>query len=333
MAPTVLPTFDDVMAAKACLAEFSVRTPLLRFPMLDDATGARVLVKAETLQRMNTFKFRGAYNAVSAVESAQWPGGVTTCSSGNHAQGVAEAARLCGLHATIVMPADAPRTKLARTRRAGAEIVTYDRDTEDRQAIAAQLAEDRQAMFVAPYDDPRIIAGQGTVGLEIVEQAEAAGLAPDCVLVPCGGGGLTAGLSLAIKHLAPETEIYAVEPEDFDDHARSLASGERERNQALSGSICDALLAQTPGELTFALNKTRLAGALTVSDAQVRDAVRFAFDELRLVVEPGGAVALAALLSGRLDVAGRTVAIVLSGGNIDPELFAEIVSARPAGAA
>ena len=321
-----LPSFDDVLAAAGRLAHVAVRTPLLEVPELSAAAGGRVLVKPECLQRMGAFKFRGAYNAVSQIDGSVSPGGVTACSSGNHAQGMAEAARLCGLPAAIVMPADAPRLQLARTRGAGAEVVTYDRVTENREEIADRLARERGAAFVPPYDHPHIIAGQGTVGLEIAEQAQAMGAEVDAVLVPCGGGGLVAGVGLAVRHEQPGAEVYAVEPAGFDDHARSLASGRRERNAALAGSICDALLAPTPGELTFALNREQLAGALTVTDAEAKAAVRFAFEVLKLVVEPGGAVALAALLAGRLPAAGRTVAIVLSGGNVDPDLYAEILS-------
>lgn len=323
-----LPSFDDVVAAGKRIADAAVRTPLLEFPELNAVTGGRILVKPESLQRMGSFKFRGAYNAISQLDRSTSPGGVTACSSGNHAQGVAEAARLCGLAAAIVMPSDAPRLKLARTRGAGAEVVTYDRVTENREEIASRLARERGASFVPPYDHPHVIAGQGTVGLEIVEQAQKASAEIDGVLVPCGGGGLVAGVGLAVRHELPRAELFAVEPAGFDDHARSLASGRRERNDALGGSLCDALLAPTPGELTFALNRAQLAGALVVTDEEAKAAVRFAFEMLKLVVEPGGAVALAALLAGRLPAKGRTIAIVLSGGNVDPEIYAAILGER-----
>lgn len=321
-----LPTFDDISDAAERLSGLAVRTPLIESETLNDLVGGRVLIKPENLQRMGAFKFRGAYNAVSRLSPDDWPGGVTACSSGNHAGGVAEAARLCGMPATIVMPEDAPQIKLARTKAAGAEIVTYDRYAEDREQIAADISNDRSACFIPPYDHPHIIAGQGTSGLEAMRQAEELGTMPDCLLAPCGGGGLISGLALAAKHVNPDIEVYAVEPADFDDLARSLSSGTRERNAALSGSICDALLAQMPGELTFEINKSLLSGALAVTDDEVREAIRFAFNEFKLVVEPGGAVALAALLHGRIPTKGRTIAVILSGGNVDRDQFAGILA-------
>ena len=322
------PEFGDILDAADRLKGLAVETPLLESAFLNERVSGRVLIKPESLQRVGAFKFRGAYNMISRASKDDWPGGVTTSSSGNHAQGVAEAARLCGLPATIVMPADAPKMKLFRTRRSGAEVVEYDRETENREEIAGGIAKERGALYVPPYDSPEIIAGQGTAGLELMQQAGELGVEPDSVLVPCGGGGLSSGVALAVKHLRPDADIYAVEPEGFDDLARSLASGKRETNRALAGSICDALLSPTPGELTFAILSQKLSGALTVSDAQVRAAIRFAFEELKLVVEPGGAVALAALLAGRFPATGKTVAIILSGGNIDPALFAEILRER-----
>ena len=227
-----LPRAQEIVEAAQRLDGQIVRTPLIEQPVLNDRMGARILLKAETLQRMGAFKFRGAYNAISHIDKTQWPGGVTTCSSGNHAQGVAEAARLLGHPAAIVMPRDAPKLKLERTRAAGAEVVTYDRDTEDREAIAAALGEERQAAFIAPYDNPHIIAGQGTVGLEISEDAAARGVEIDTLLAPCGGGGLISGIGLWMQHTSPNTELFAVEPVGFDDLARSLESGRRERNAA-----------------------------------------------------------------------------------------------------
>ncbi|MGH6815301.1 MAG: threonine ammonia-lyase, partial [Hyphomicrobiaceae bacterium] len=318
--PHRLPTYDDVLAAHRRLAALAIETPLLEHPALDARTGGRVLLKAENLQRVGAFKFRGAYNRIVQIDKSKFPGGVVACSSGNHAQGVASAATLCGLKSLIVMPSDAPRLKIARTRAFGAEVRLYDRAGEDRDAIARGICQERHAAYVHPFDDPDVIAGQGTVGLELMAQAKARGAVPEAVLVCCSGGGLATGTALAVKAANPATEVYSVEPAGFDDFARSLAGGTRVRNATLSGSICDALLVPTPGELTFAVARKTLTGGLAVSDAETRAAVRFAFEELKLVVEPGGAVALAAVLAERLPVKNRTVACVLSGGNVDPEL-------------
>lgn len=324
------PTIDDVRAARWRLGDLAIRTPLLTHPALDAATGGRVLLKAECLQRVGAFKFRGAWNKVAQVDRSAFPGGVVACSSGNHAQGVAAAARLAGLRAMIVMPSDAPPLKIDRTRAFGAQIHLYDRVREDREAIAQRLAAERGAAMIHPFDDPDVIAGQGTAGLELMEQAAVLGRLPDAVLIPCSGGGLASGVALAVKASAPSCEVFAVEPDGFDDLARSLASGKRERNAQLAGSICDALLSASPGEITFEILRSHLAGSLTATDGEVRAAIRFAFHELKLVLEPGGAIALAALLHGRVPAAGRTVACVLSGGNIDPALFGEIVTEQPA---
>ncbi len=320
-----LPTYDDVLAAAGRIAGLAVRTPLIEHPALNDRTSARVLLKPEILQRVGAFKFRGAYNAISQVDRGRCPGGIVACSSGNHAQGVAAAAMICGMSAAVVMPRDAPELKVARTRRYGAEVIAYDRETEDRDAIARALCAERNAAFIPPFDHADVIAGQGTVGLELMQQAEALGVTPDVVIAPAAGGGLVTGIALAVRHLGPATEVYSAEPAGFDDLARSLASGRRERNAQLSGSICDALLVATPGELTFEIGRQTLAGGVAVTDEEVRAAMRFAFAELKLVVEPGGAAALAAVLSGKLPVFGRTVVCVLSGGNVDPALFAEII--------
>ncbi len=325
-----LPTIDDVRAARLRLRDLAIRTPLLTHPALDAATGARVLLKAESLQRVGAFKFRGAWNKVAQVDREAYPGGVVACSSGNHAQGVAAAARLAGMRAMIVMPSDAPLLKIERTRAYGAQTHLYDRVREDRDAIAQRLAAERNAAMVHPFDDPDVIAGQGTVGLELMEQAAVMGRLPDAVLVPCSGGGLASGVALAVKAVAPACEVFAVEPDGFDDLARSLVSGKRERNVRLSGSICDSLLSVCPGEITFDILRSRLAGSFTATDPEVRAAIRFAFHELKLVLEPGGAIALAALLHGRVPTAGRTIACVLSGGNIDPALLGEIVTEQPA---
>ena len=250
------------------------------------------------------------------------------CSSGNHAQGVAAAATLRGLKSAIIMPADAPRMKIERTKAFGGEVVAYDRVKEDRDAIARETVRSAARRWCIPFDDPDVIAGQGTAGLEMMEQAAALGAMPDIVLVGASGGGLISGVSIAVKEKNPATQIYSVEPAGFDDLARSLEHGKRERNAKLSGSICDALLAATPGELTFEMARRNLAGGLSVTDEEAREAVRFAFRELKLVVEPGGAVSLAAILAGKMRSKGRTVAAVLTGGNIDPAVFADIIQDR-----
>ena len=323
---TVLPTAADVDAAAPRLADVALRTPLVTSPVLDALTGARIFLKAETLQRTGSFKFRGAYNKCSSIPQRDRAGGVVAFSSGNHAQGVAAAARILGMPAVIVMPSDAPRPKRERTAALGAEVVLYDRVKEDRQAIAQDIATRRTASLVPPYDDRLVIAGQGTVGREIIEDLAKMGLLPDVVAVTASGGGLTAGIALAVKASAPHANVYTAEPEGFDDHARSFRSGRRERNAALTGTICDALMAQTPGELTFAINQKLVGQGAAVSDQEVAAAVAFAFRELKLVVEPGGAAALAALLSGKIDVKGKVAVAVLSGGNVDPELFYRLVA-------
>jgi threonine dehydratase len=321
-----LPTAADVDAAAARLRGVALRTPLISSPVLDALTGGRVLLKAETLQRTGSFKFRGAYNKLSSIPENARAGGVVAFSSGNHAQGVAAAAKLLGMPAVIVMPADAPRPKRERTAQLGAEVVLYDRVRDDREAIARGIAAERQAVLVPPYDDPLIIAGQGTAGREIVEDMAALGLAPDMVIVNASGGGLTAGVALAVKARVPGATVFTAEPAGFDDHARSFASGRRERNTAMSGTICDALMAQSPGRITFEINRALVGAGVAASDEEVGRAVSFAFHELKLVVEPGGAVALAAILAGKVDVRGKVAVAVLSGGNVDPELFSRLVA-------
>lgn len=325
-----LPTYSDVLAARDRLGSLSCITPLIEHPALNALTGARVLLKAENLQRVGAFKFRGAYNKVAQVDAAAYPGGVVACSSGNHAQGVAAAATLRGVRSVIVMPADAPRLKIERTKAFGGEVIPYNRVTEDRDAIAREICEQRGAAYIHPFDDPDVIAGQGTVGLEMMEQAAVIGALPDFVLVGASGGGLISGVSLAVKEKNPSTQIWSVEPAGFDDLARSLRKGTRERNEALSGSICDALLAATPGVMTFEMARQHLVGGLSVTDEEAKAAVRFAFRELKLVVEPGGAVSLAAILAKKIPIEGKTVAAVLSGGNVDPSVFADIIADKRA---
>ncbi|WP_439100279.1 threonine ammonia-lyase [Congregibacter sp.] len=320
-----LPSFADVQTAAKRLLGRATRTPLLHNSFLDEDTGRDVFLKPEMLQLSGSFKFRGAYNRISQLTAEERKSGVIAWSSGNHAQGVAAAAKLEGVRARIVMPEDAPRIKLENTRALGAEVITYDRYSEDREAISYALSERDGGVIVPSFDDAHIIAGQGTAGLEIFEDAAKGGRALDALLICCGGGGLTAGCVLAAEALSPDTAIFCVEPEHYDDHARSLASGERERADTSQPSLCDALLSPTPGAMTFPINQRRLAGGLVVSDAEVKAAMRYAFRVLKLVVEPGGAVALAALLSGKLDSRYQSVAVMLSGGNVDPVLFAKVL--------
>lgn len=318
---------NDVRRAASRIAGVAVRTPLLEFATLSERLDRRVLVKFEGAQYTGSFKFRGAYNRLSQLSQPERKAGVVAWSSGNHAQGVAAAARILQIPATIVMPADAPSVKLANTRALGADVVTYDRHTESREDIARALATARSAVLVPSFDDPDIIAGQGTAGLEILEQAAELGVPVGTVLVCCGGGGLVAGIATAIKAAQPSASIYSVEPEAFDDTARSLTSGKRESVAPGARSICDALLAPSPGELTFPINRELLSGGLTVSDDQVRSAMRFAFANMKLVIEPGGAVALAALLAGLAPSADGATVVVVSGGNVDPKLYAETIFA------
>jgi len=316
----------DIEAARRRLAGHAVVTPLLESPALNERLGGRVFIKAETLQRVGAFKFRGAYNRLGQMSPQERERGVVAFSSGNHAQGVGLAAKLLGMPALIVMPSDAPRVKIEATRGYGAAIRFYDRLSENREAIAAEVAAERGAVTVPAYDDEMIIAGQGTVGLEIAEQAAALGVRLDLALGPVGGGGLMAGVGAALKARSPTTDLWGVEPDGFDDTRRSLVAGERTAAPPAARSLCDALEAPMPGRLTFPILKRDLAGILTVSDAEVAEAVRYAFATLKLIVEPGGAVALAALLAGKSDLAGRAAAIILSGGNIDPELFGRIIA-------
>ena len=317
---------SDVRDAAALISRAIVRTPLLEFEQLNDRAGTRVLVKFEGVQYTGSFKFRGAYNRLAHIPPERRGVGVVAWSSGNHAQGVAAAARRLGMPAAIVMPSDAPAIKLANTRRFGAEVITYDRYKESREEIARDIARQRGAVLVPSFDDPLIIAGQGTVGLEILEQAEDVGAELGQVLVPCGGGGLVAGVAIAIKDLAPSVDVFSVEPEAFDDTARSLRSGAWETVPGEARSICDALLAPSPGELTFPINKALLSGGVAVADEDVEIAVRFAFETLKLVVEPGGAVALAAVLAGKSPDQRAATAVIISGGNVDASDYATMIS-------
>jgi threonine dehydratase len=315
---------NDVEAAARRLKDVAIRTPLIESATLNEQAGGRILLKPECLQRTGSFKIRGAYNLLSQLSSEQAQRGVVAWSSGNHAQGVACAAGLLGIHAAIVMPEDAPASKLNNTRKLGGEVITYDRYTGDREQIAREIAMERGAELVPSYDHEHIIAGQGTVGLEIAEQSMQMELPADQVLICCGGGGLTAGSAIALKDRLSGVRVHTVEPETFDDTARSIEAGERLSVDPTARTICDALRSPSPGNLTFPIIQKLTGPGLCVSDDEVRDAMRFAFRHLKLVIEPGGAVALAAVLSGKLDVAGATTAVVISGGNVDIELFAGI---------
>jgi threonine dehydratase len=323
---TTLPGYEDVVAAASRIKGFARTTPLIESIAASAACNARIFLKAETLQHTGSFKFRGAFNLISQLTAAQKSKGVVAYSSGNHAQAVAKVASLGKIKATIVMPSDAPQIKIEATQNFGAQTVLYDRYTESREDIAAVIVEESGATLVPPYDHPHTIAGQGTVGLEIVEQLTELECVPDAVLVPCSGGGLVAGTATAIRHHFPDTQIYAVEPEGFDDTARSLTSGTRETAASNAKSICDALLVPIPGQLTFAINQQLLSGAYKVTDAMVQKAMAFAFLQEKLVVEPGGAVALAALLSTVDNFSGKTIVAVLSGGNVDPATFSKAIS-------
>lgn len=320
-------TFEKIQHAAERLAPIISRTPLITSPDLDERVGGRVLLKAENLQRTGSFKIRGAYNLLSQLTPQQASRGVVAFSSGNHAQAVAAAGTMLGIETTIVMPEDAPQVKIDNTRRLGGITVLYDRYTRDRAVIAKELADERGCVLVPSYDHEDIVIGQGTAGLEIVEQCREHGLLPDQVLINCSGGGLTAGCAVAIKALSAETHIHPVEPAGFDDTRRSLLSGQLELNDPEARSICDALLVSPPGNITFAINRELASEGLVVSDDDVRDAIRFAFRHLKLVVEPGGAASLGAVLAGKIDMRGKVTVAILSGGNVDPELFASIQKA------
>jgi threonine dehydratase len=324
-----LPTFADVEDAASRLKGVTVRTPLLRNEELDRLVGAPVWIKPETLQRTGSFKMRGAWNRISRIPEADRGKGVVAFSSGNHAQGVAESARILGMKATIVMPADAPQSKIASTRMRGAEVRLYDRLKESREAIAKEIADQSGATTIRPFDDAWIMAGQGTVGLEAAQDANAMGVQFDSLICNASGGGLIAGIAIAFEQLQPATRLHAGEPAGHDDLIRSLAAGKIVTNAPGVRSIADALMSPEPGVLPFAIHKRRVAGGFTASDDQILDAMAFAFHKLKLVVEPGGAVSLAALLVNRARFAGKgPVLAILSGGNVDADVFSRAI-ARP----
>ena len=321
---THVPSYEGVLDAARQIDGVAVRTPLLESPALNAVVGGRVLMKAESLQRAGAFKFRGAYNRISRLTDEEKARGVVAFSSGNHAQGVAAAAAMVGTPAIIVMPSDSPGVKVEGVIGFGGEVRFYDRWAESREAIGAAIAAERGSILVPPFDDPFIVEGQGTTALEMLDQADAPF---DQLLCGASGGGLMAGINLVMAERSPATKVFVVEPEAFDDTARSLAAGERVGHPQGAPSICDALMSPMPGVLTWPINR-RLAGAITVSDAEVAEAMRFAFRHLKIVLEPGGAVSLAALLAGKIGTKGRTTAMVLSGGNVDPTLYAEIIEGR-----
>ena len=320
-------TFQDIEHAAQRLEGLAIRTPVIESQALNDLLGLRVLIKPETLQRVGAFKFRGAFNRLSQISPSDRSAGVVAFSSGNHAQGVALAAKMLGMPALIVMPADAPQVKVAATKGYGAEIRFYDRLTDDRIAIAAEIAKERGAITVPAFDDPDVIAGQGTVGLEMVQQAAALHLELDLFISPVGGGGLLAGSSLAVKTLSPKTLVVGVEPAGFDDTRLSFELGSRQTLAPATRSLCDALESPAPGVMTFPILQQTLKEIAVVNDAEVAEGMRLAFSTLKLVVEPGGVVGLAALLAKKVACIkrGQTVGLVLSGGNVDPELFAQVL--------
>lgn len=319
------PTISDVRAAARRIKGHALETPLIESPALNERFGGRILFKPEVLQRTGSFKFRGAYNKISSLSENECARGIVAYSSGNHAQGVAAAAKMFGLDAVIAMPTDAPLIKRRNVEAMGATVITFDRFKDDRDQVVKSYV-DAGRILVKPFDDPMIIAGQGTIGLEIVAQAEQLRAKLDAVISPCGGGGLISGISVAVKALSPETEVWAAEPENFDDTRRSLAEGKRVAATPGFTSICDAILTPIPGEITFQINSRNLAGAIAVSDDSAKAAMRDAAAYLKLVVEPGGVVGLAALSSGEIDPKARTICVVLSGGNVDLGAYAEILS-------
>lgn len=319
-------TIEDVRAAARRLRGAAVRTPLLESSQINALVGGRVFIKPENLQRTGSFKFRGAYNRLVQLTAEERARGVVAFSSGNHAQGVAHAAELLGISATIVMPADAPAIKRRNTEAYGATVVAYDRFKESREEIAVRLAEDSGATLVPSFDDVYIMAGQGTAGLEVADDLTAQGVKPGAALFCCGGGGLSSGSFTALKDAFPNMQAYTVEPAGFDDTARSLKSGVQERIDGSARSVCDALLSPMPGAMPLAVLGHLGAEGLVVSDEEAEEAMRVAFECLKLVVEPGGAVALAAILSGKINLDGGNAVVVLSGGNVDPAFFARVLA-------
>jgi threonine dehydratase len=323
-----LPEFSDVKAAYDRIEGFAVRTPLLENTVLNERVGGRVLIKPEILQRTGSFKFRGAFSALRKFSGDQKRGGVVAFSSGNHAQGIAEAARILKMPALVVMPSDAPSIKKKGVIDRGGEIIEYLREDNNREALAAELCKQRGATLIPAFEHSDVISGQGTAGLEAFSDLEARDITADQLVCCLGGGGLMAGIGLSRDALSPNTRLIGAEPTRFDDHKRSLRSGVREVNASMSGSICDAIMAPSPGEMTWAINRGRLSDVALCSDDDVKNAMRFAFEILKLIVEPGGAAALACILNGSVETKDRTSVVVLTGGNVDPALFASVIEAR-----
>ncbi len=320
---------EDVRDAAQALRGIANRTPLLENPDVDARLAGRLLIKAECAQRTGAFKIRGAYNRIRQMSASEKQRGVITYSSGNHAQGVALASQLLGTSALIVMPEDTPPVKIESTRALGAEIATFDRDSEDSDEVVSRLRAETGRIIVPPSGDGRVLAGGGTVALELFEQAQNVNTSLDAVLVPCGGGGLTAATAFVMRALSPTTQVFAVEPELFDDTRRSLVAGRRVANPKGQRTICDAIMTLMPNALTFPINLDLLAGALVVSDDEVRAAMLFAYDQFKIVVEPGAAVGIAAVLSRKIEIRGKTIATIVTGGNIDPDRFCETLKTAP----
>ncbi|WP_425407967.1 threonine ammonia-lyase [Hyphococcus sp.] len=316
---------EGVRAAAARLQGKAVRTPLLENEILNQRAGGRILIKPETLQRYGSFKFRGAYNRISQLSDEERRNGVLAWSSGNHAQGVALASKLLGAKATIIMPEDAPAIKAQNVRALGADIITYDRYTEDREDIAAKILRDRDMALAPSFDHPHIVEGQGTLALEVHEDASAMDVSLDAFVICCGGGGLTSGCATILESVSPGTSVWIAEPEGYDEAWASIKAGERLKADVSKPTICDAIATASPGWLTFPIMQRLVRGGVTITEQEVREAMVFAYQHLKLVVEPGGAVALAAILSQKFDAAGKVTAITLSGGNVDPALFAKIL--------
>ena len=324
--PDFEPTPTLIADARVRIAPYAMRTPLLESVALNRLVNGRILIKPENLQRSGSFKLRGALNRALQLDAAEREGGIVAWSSGNHGLAISYVARQLGIRATVLMPQEAPRTKIEGVRANGADVRLYDKTREVREEIGAQIATETGAVIVPPYDDPYVMTGQATLGAEISEQAAELGCDLDLALFACSGGGLVSGAACGIHVSMPHTAVYSVEPQQFDGMALSLAAGERRKASAIGSSICDALLVPIPGELTFPVCRKHLAGGLSVSDTEVVAAIQFAYRELKLVIEPGGAVALAAILAGKIDIEGKNVAILLSGGNVDAEKFASFIT-------